>query len=78
MSYRNGWQDPKADEWINRCLEANNGAKLSFTDAEVKELVHVCRGVLMEQAPLIELSAPIKIVGTAPLTQAASMGTSPT
>lgn len=57
-----GEQKVDAEAIINRILEAK-GANVAFSEAELKELISSCRYVLIEQPIVLDLLAPVKIVG---------------
>eukprot|EP00186_Timspurckia_oligopyrenoides_P002431 CAMPEP_0182442424 /NCGR_PEP_ID=MMETSP1172-20130603/1348_1 /TAXON_ID=708627 /ORGANISM="Timspurckia oligopyrenoides, Strain CCMP3278" /LENGTH=344 /DNA_ID=CAMNT_0024637279 /DNA_START=124 /DNA_END=1158 /DNA_ORIENTATION=+ len=54
------------DEIISKLLSVRNarqGRQVNLSEVEVRELCHRARDVFMEQSPLLELDAPIKICG---------------
>ena len=55
-------QKVDAEAIINR-IQEGKGANVSFSEAELKELISSCRYVLIEQPIVLDLLAPVKIVG---------------
>jgi hypothetical protein len=60
---------------INRILESK-GQPVNFSENELTEILSSCKHIFYEQPMLLELEAPLKIVGKASPMQAISTGTS--
>lgn len=59
------------DSILSRLLDSN-GLRITFTEQEIRELVNACKYILVEQPILLELQAPVKVVGTLADSQATS------
>lgn len=60
-------QKVDAEAIINRIIEGK-GASVPFSEGELKELISSCRYVLIEQPIVLDLMAPVKIVGSKNIT----------
>jgi serine/threonine-protein phosphatase PP1 catalytic subunit len=64
------------DSILSRLLDSN-GAKIAFSEQDIRELVNTCKYILVEQPILLELQAPVKVVGKLSASQATSTASIP-